>query len=216
VIVVAVVNMKGGTSKTTSAVFLAHVFHDEGLPTMLIDADPQETAVRWMREQDSPVSTVALSVPDLDLQLDGITGSRFDVVVIDTPPNDELVVRAALRAATHVVVPMAPTPPEYERLEEVRRLIAKATSERGDEGPTVAVLLTRTPTSPNASATRAYRELVESDGVRVLATQVKFLQRFALAKNSAVLRAGATAYGDAVDDLLGLTADENETTGERR
>ncbi len=41
--VLAVINLKGGTSKTTSAVFLAHVLREQGQRVLLVDADPAGT-----------------------------------------------------------------------------------------------------------------------------------------------------------------------------
>ena len=42
---VALVNLKPGTGKTTSAVWLAHVFAEAGSTVLLVDADLP--AVRW-------------------------------------------------------------------------------------------------------------------------------------------------------------------------
>jgi chromosome partitioning protein len=47
---IAVVNRKGGSGKTTTAVSLAAVLAERGLPTLLIDLDPQGSATAWLPE----------------------------------------------------------------------------------------------------------------------------------------------------------------------
>src|ERR1700684_1370172 len=43
----ALVNLKPGTGKTTSAVWLAHVFAQAGNRVLLVDADPSGSALEW-------------------------------------------------------------------------------------------------------------------------------------------------------------------------
>ena len=43
----ALANLKPGTGKTTSAVWLAHVFARAGNSVLLVDADPSGSALEW-------------------------------------------------------------------------------------------------------------------------------------------------------------------------
>ena len=88
---------------------------------LLVDADPQGTALRWSEQGGFALSCLALPVKDLHSRLGGIVGDRYDLVVIDTPPLAERagIVLSALRLADLVVVPLAPTIAEYERLGDV-------------------------------------------------------------------------------------------------
>jgi chromosome partitioning protein len=47
---IAVVNRKGGSGKTTTAVSLAAVLAERGLPTLLVDLDPQASASVWLAD----------------------------------------------------------------------------------------------------------------------------------------------------------------------
>ena len=50
--IVAVLNPKGGSGKTTLATNLARACHDRGLKTLLVDSDPQGSASDWHAARD--------------------------------------------------------------------------------------------------------------------------------------------------------------------
>jgi chromosome partitioning protein len=130
-------------------------------------------------------------------------GDRYDVIVIDTPPIEAQrgVVISALVAATDVLVPVAPTPAEVERLDRVDGELRRAAGLRvSGEPPRSAVLLTRT--VAGASSTAVWRAHLEEAGHRVLRAHVGRLERFAQAYGGPIERADATAYGDVARELL--------------
>ncbi|WP_372476919.1 AAA family ATPase [Gordonia liuliyuniae] len=112
--VIAVVNPKGGTSKTTTTAYLAHTLADSGRRVLVVDADGEnESLLRWsdLAGDKWRVDVIALPSASLHNRLPGLTRGRFDDIVIDTPPMDIAggVITSALHAATHVVIPCAPT-----------------------------------------------------------------------------------------------------------
>ncbi|MCA1695894.1 MAG: ParA family protein [Actinobacteria bacterium] len=143
VIVVAVVNTKGGSSKTTTAVFLAHAMHEQGRRVALVDADPQRSAVNWSQYAGGfPFPVFAdLDKPDLHQRLRGVVGTDYEVAVIDTPPIDQVrgVVVSALTAATVVLVPVAPTPAEIERMPAVLEAITRSAGLRVSGEPPASI-----------------------------------------------------------------------------
>lgn len=206
-ITLAVVNLKGGTTKTTTAGFLCAAFHEAGLRVIGVDADGENESLQgWATAGELPFNVMTLAVKDLHRQIPGIVDpSRFDVVVIDTPPMEAQrgTVLSAARIASHVVVPVAPTPIEYDRLAKVRGLVDEVPDLRADgRAPVFAVLLTRV--KAQAASSKVYRDLITGDGVTVLRAQVGNLERFAQAWGDPIKNATGSSYGDAALELLDL------------
>ncbi|CPS23598.1 cobyrinic acid a%2Cc-diamide synthase [Mycobacteroides abscessus] len=200
---IVVANLKGGSTKTTTAAFMLHALAEAGLSALGVDADGEnESLLSWSEAGGWSVPVIGLPVTDLHRKLPGIAGDRYDAVVIDTPPMKERrgVVGSAIRLATHVVVPMAPTGMEYARLPAIRELVEDSAALVDDTPPALCVVFTRTVS--NAASTTAYRELVAGDGVRVLGPTVARLERFAQAYGSPIVDAAGTAYGEIVAELL--------------
>lgn len=203
--VIAVINLKGGTSKTTSAVFVAHALHEQGRKVLLVDADPQGSALSWCEDapEPFPFGVVGLPVKDLHRQLQDFIGQDVNAVVIDTPPLEQKsgIVLSALRVATLALVPVAPTPIEYKRLAAVAEVVRDASELRSDGLPVpMAVLLTRT--VPHAASTEAYRAQIRADGLWCLRGEVRRLEQFGQADGDNVVNARNTAYGDAIAEMF--------------
>lgn len=209
-LVIGVVNLKGGTSKTTTTAFLLHAMSEANLSVIGVDADPQGSLGRWAEQADWSIPVVGMPVANLHKQLpgvvgDGQVGTQYDAVVVDTPPLEDhrSIVMSVLRMATHVLTPMAPTPIEYERLSAVSAAVVEAADLRRDErAPMHSVVLTRT--VPNAASTGVYRDAVVEDGVKVHSTDIRNLQRYAQAYGDAITGALDTGYADVLNDLFDM------------
>jgi len=199
--VITVTNLKGGSAKTTSCAYLAHAYAAQGLSVLVVDADPQGSALRWSETGDWEVPTFALPVKNLHVKLGGIVPTTTDLVLIDTPPLDENagIVYSALRAADTIVVTMAPTMMEYERLTDVWAAIDEVEPLR-DTPAAAAVLLNRT--IPNAKSTETFRDLITEGGHHVLTTTIPRREAIAQAFAAPVTELGA--YADAAAEIAAL------------
>lgn len=201
---IVVANLKGGSTKTTTAAFVLHALAEAGLPALGVDADGEnESLLAWSEAGEWSIPVIGMPVADLHRKLPGVVGDRYDAVVIDTPPMKERrgVVASAIRIATHVLVPMAPTGMEYARIPAIRELVEEAGA-LAIAPPQLAVVLTRTVS--NAASTDVYRQMLSDDGVRVLRATVGRLERYAQAFGLPITNAAGTAYGDVADELTSI------------
>ena len=150
--IITVTNFKGGSGKTTTSAYLAHAFAANGRSVVVVDADPQGSALRWSEQGEWSIPTLALPVKDLHKRLAGIVSASTDIVVIDTPPLEDQagIVSSALRIADVAIVSMAPTMGEYERLPEVWAAIDDVEPLR-TTSLVAAVLMNRTVTNANST-----------------------------------------------------------------
>jgi chromosome partitioning protein len=100
---IVVGNVKGGVGKTTSTVYLAAAAAARGREVVLVDADPQGSAAEWLEQ--SPIEGVELVEAPSERTVVRALSASEAVIIVDTPPGDERIVRAALRRADAVVIP---------------------------------------------------------------------------------------------------------------
>ncbi|MBS3799739.1 MAG: AAA family ATPase [Thioalkalivibrio sp.] len=110
--VVAVVNQKGGTGKTTLSMNLAAGLARRGR-TLVVDADPQGSAGQWARmareDRPFPTSVFAVAGP-LDREIKALRRD-YDHIVVDCPPSLEGgAVASALGASDVALIPVLPSP----------------------------------------------------------------------------------------------------------
>ena len=85
--VLAVLNQKGGSGKTTIAVNLAHAFRLQGNEVLLVDADPQGTARDWSDSSEEGICPViGIDRESLSRDLPNVA-QPYDWVVVDGPRN---------------------------------------------------------------------------------------------------------------------------------
>ncbi|CAJ0802753.1 Sporulation initiation inhibitor protein Soj [Ralstonia condita] len=125
--IVGVLNQKGGVGKTTISVNLAASLARAGSRVLLIDADPQGSALDWAaaRQGDPLFSVVGFPRPSIHKEI-GQIGQGYDHIVIDGPPRVTDLARSAIMASDIVVIPVQPSPYDIWAAEEVVKLIDEA------------------------------------------------------------------------------------------
>ena len=107
--VITIVAQKGGAGKTTVATNLAVEAARAGRKTLILDTDPQGSAVTWHDFRDLPYPEVRTSIPSRLVREIGSAGDQgFDLIVCDTAGHTDTSMLAAARMARLVIVPCRP------------------------------------------------------------------------------------------------------------
>ena len=128
--IVALLNQKGGVGKTTLALHLAGQWASQGRRVILIDADPQSSALDWSEQRAKEgfprlFGVVGLARDTLHREAPELARDA-DHVVIDGPPRVASLMRSALLAADLVLIPAQPSPFDGWASGEVLKLFTEA------------------------------------------------------------------------------------------
>jgi chromosome partitioning protein len=108
--VIAIVSQKGGVGKSTLAVHLATEANAQGQRVLLLDLDPQGSAMEWAsRRGDRPPDVSGANPASIAKELERAKADGYDLVVIDTAPHADHAALQAARAADLVVIPCRPS-----------------------------------------------------------------------------------------------------------
>jgi chromosome partitioning protein len=122
--IISLLNQKGGVGKTTLAVNLAMGLSERDNRVMLIDADPQGSSLTWSgnREGEAPFPVVGIPKPTLHKELPKLV-NNYDFIIVDGPPRVYDVTRSAILASDLILIPVTPSPYDVWATEETVKVI---------------------------------------------------------------------------------------------
>ena len=165
--VIAVCNQKGGSGKTTMAINLAGAFAAEDKRVLLLDLDPQGSALDWGSINPDTMPQVEVAEIDRPQLLRQARALRreYDVIVIDCPAKFADSSSAAIRVADFVLVPVQPSPFDVWASDAVAGLI-KTRQEATGGAPLAACAISRA--ISNTFLQRSIGAALEGYGLPVL------------------------------------------------
>ena len=127
--ILALLNQKGGVGKTTLAVHIAGALALKGRSVLLVDADPQGSALDWSasRQGDPLFSVIGLPKNNLHKEIPAHT-TKYQDIIIDGPPRVNELARAAIMASNMVLIPVQPSPYDVWAAKDIVDLLREASA----------------------------------------------------------------------------------------
>ena len=203
--VYALLSQKGGVGKTTLSIHLADALARRGARVLLIDADPQQSAMKWstVRAGENRFSVIAMAKPTLHKELAPIAAD-YDDVVVDGPPRVHELAKSIILAADLVLIPVQPSPPDVWATSETVDLINEGRVFK--ESLQAAITINRK--IVNTVLGRDVRDALQTLGIRILRSdisqRVAFAEAFASGQTVAAIDPGSRAAREVeafVDEL---------------
>lgn len=143
---IVVGNLKGGVTKTTTAIYIALALALSGEPVLVIDGDPQNSSVlKWKQAAGenwpSNLQVLPWATTDLPKRLKGLKG-QYKHLVIDTSPSHPELLRAGLHCVTTFLITTQPSPMDITQLYQSINVAAEIDGVRED-GLASVILLSR-------------------------------------------------------------------------
>jgi chromosome partitioning protein len=138
--VIALLHSKGGVSKTTSAIHIARELQKRKYRVLLVDSDPQRSALDWSSATEGEYfSVIGMDRPVLEAEVLKLAPD-YDWIIIDGAAKVEKMLLSAIKAADLVIMPIRPSALDIWPLVDLVEMI-KTRQDLTDGRPSAAFLI---------------------------------------------------------------------------
>jgi chromosome partitioning protein len=204
--IISFLNQKGGVGKTTLSINVATALALKQFKVLLIDADPQNSALDWasIRKKDGLFTVVSITKPIIHKEVKKLTRD-YDHIVIDGPPRIYDVAKSAIVSSDLIIMPVQPSPYDVWAASEVVTLIKEVSEPlEGIKNIKCAFLINRK--IVNTAVGRDVTQALEHYGMEILENHI--CQRVAYVETAAT---GSTVIEELGKDAVASKEIQNVT-----
>lgn len=200
--VIALIGNKGGAGKTTLAINMATVLNQEA-PTLLLDADPQGSALHWSAMLEGENIPEVIDATDNTTTVINTHKDRASHVLVDCPPQLHAPqTREALQHVDLALIPVLPSPLDLWASVAVGDTIADIKK----ENPGLQALLVINQLEPRTRLSRMVQSAIQELDIPVATTTLhrRMVYRSSVLEGKSVAQMGSigAAAADEIDHLL--------------
>jgi chromosome partitioning protein len=159
--IIAVVNQKGGTGKTTVATNVATLFATQGTEVLLVDADPQQSALEWQRDRPAhlpQVAVIGLPAPNLHREIPRLQ-TKYPIILIDGGGRVTATARATVAVADFLLVPTLASLPDARSTQRFfQEVVEEVAAIKGRVSGAILFTMVKTGTVFNVSGQGSIKE----------------------------------------------------------
>ena len=187
--IVTLCNLKGGTGKTTSAIYIAIALMHQGKAVYVLDGDPQGSATEWAQQAEDTGAPLPFNVvPANARSIARVAAADNEWIIIDCPPGESGIIDTAVQVADHVIIPTRPSTIEVNRM--------WSTTDLAGDTP-ITVLMTSV--IPNTTSLQELREALAEEGIPTF--KIGIPQREAIKKTFGQVPAKLYGYDTILAEL---------------
>ncbi len=121
-----IIAQKGGAGKTTLVIHLAVRAVLNGLKVLIVDLDPQASAMTWWQRRESELPALVQSNgAELEAVLKSARKSGYQFAIVDTAPHNSADARACASLADRVFIPTRPAILDLDAIGTTTELVAE-------------------------------------------------------------------------------------------
>lgn len=204
--VVSMLNQKGGVGKTTLSIHLAAALAAShgGQNVLLVDADPQGSALDWsaQRAVEPLFRVVGLPKPTLHRDIPAL-GQNYAWTIIDGPPRVNDLARSAIAASDVVLIPVQPSPFDIWAAQDIIDIVNECLVHK----PNLHVRFVLNRLFPNTTLGKEVKDALAGFDVRTMDSMVRNRTEYAKAAKSGLTALETEPGGQAAREIEALTGE---------